>query len=85
MEYEAKNIVALQKLKTDFKSKVELVTLSNATLKDLKKLSDQVIKEESEKTPQAKKVYAAVKKFEATLNDWRLISEAAYHAQVASA
>jgi TRAP-type mannitol/chloroaromatic compound transport system substrate-binding protein len=85
MEYEYKNTIALQKLKTDFKSKVELLTLSNATLKDLKKLSDQVIKEESEKTPQAKKVYAAVKKFEATLNDWRLISEAAYHAQVASA
>jgi TRAP-type mannitol/chloroaromatic compound transport system substrate-binding protein len=84
-EYEYKNTIALQKLKTDFKSKVELLTLSNATLKDLKKLSDQVIKEESEKTPQAKKVYAAVKKFEATLNDWRLISEAAYHAQVAGA
>lgn len=83
-EYEYKNTIALQKLKTEFKSKVELLTLSNATLKDLKKLSDQVIKEESEKTPQAKKVYAAVKKFEATLNDWRLISEAAYHAQVAS-
>ena len=85
VEYEYKNTIALQKLKTDFKSKVELLTLSNATLKELKKLSDQVLKEESEKTPQAKKVYAAVKKFEATLNDWRLISEAAYHAQIASA
>ena len=85
VEYEYKNTIALQKLKTDFKSKVELLTLSNTTLKELKKLSDQVLKEESEKTPQAKKVYAAVKKFEATLNDWRLISEAAYHAQIASA
>ena len=60
------------------------MAFSNAILKDLKKLSDDVIKEESEKSPQARKVYASVKKFEAALNDWRLISEAAYHAQVAS-
>jgi TRAP-type mannitol/chloroaromatic compound transport system substrate-binding protein len=83
-EYESKNTVALQKLKTEFKSKVELVKLSDATLKDLKKLSDQVIKEESEKTPTAKKAYASINKFETQTNDWRLISEAAYHAQVAS-
>ncbi len=84
MEYEAKNTIALQKLKTEFKSKVEILNLSNDTLKALKKLSDQVLKEESEKTPQAKKVYASVKKFESQLNDWRLISEAAYHAQIAA-
>jgi len=83
-EYEFKNTIALQKLRTEFKSKVEIVKLSDAILKDLKKLSDQVIKEESEKTPQAKKVYASVVKFEQQLNDWRLLSEAAYHAQVAA-
>ena len=33
----------------------------------------------------AKKAYASVNKFEAELNDWRLISEAAYQAQVAGA
>lgn len=84
MEYESKNTVALQKLKTEFKTKVEILSLSNDTLKALKKLSEQVIKEESEKTPQAKKVYASVKKFESQLNDWRLISEAAFHAHIAS-
>src|SRR6266705_452710 len=84
-EYEYKNTIALHKLKTEFKSKVELVKLGDAVLKDLKKLADAVIKEESEKSPQAKKAYASVKKFEATLNDWRLISEAAYHAQIAGA
>ena len=84
MEYEAKNTIALQKLKTEFKSRVEILNLSNDTLKALKKLSDQVLKDESEKTPQAKKVYASVKKFESQLNDWRLISEAAYHAQIAA-
>jgi len=76
--------VALQKLKTEFNSKVELVKLSDAILKDLKKLADQVIKEESEKTPTAKKAYASINKFEKDANDWRLISEAAYHSSVAS-
>jgi len=85
MEYEYKNTAALQKLKTEFKSKVEILQLSQPTLKEMKKLADAVIKEESEKSPQAKKAYASVKKFEATLNDWRLISEAAYHAQIAGA
>jgi len=84
-EYEYKNTIALQKLKTDFKSKVEILSLSQATLKDLKKLSDQVIKEESEKTPLAKKAYASINKFESQVNDWRLLSEAAYHLQVANA
>ena len=84
MEYEAKNSIALLKLKTEFKGKVELVALSSETLKELKKLSDQVLKEESEKTPQAKKVYASVMKFEAVLNDWRLLSEGAYHSQIAA-
>jgi len=85
MEYEAKNAIALQKLKTDFKGKVELVQVSSGTLKELKKLSDQVIKEESEKTPQAKKVYASVNKFYNQQNDWRLISDAAYQSQIATA
>src|SRR5881296_1146195 len=81
IEYEYKNTVALQKLKTEFKGKVEILQLSQPTLKELKKLADTVLKEESEKSPQGKKAFASVKKFEATLNDWRLISEAAYHAQ----
>jgi TRAP-type mannitol/chloroaromatic compound transport system substrate-binding protein len=82
-EYESKNTVALQKLKTDFKSKVEILPLSSSTLKELKKLSDQVVKEESEKSPMAKKAYASVNKLESQLNDWRLLSEAAYHTQIA--
>ena len=82
-EYEFKNTIALQKLKTEFKGKVEILRVSDAVLKDLKKLSDQVLKEESEKSPVAKKVYASVNKFESQLNDWRLLSEAAYHAQIA--
>jgi TRAP-type mannitol/chloroaromatic compound transport system substrate-binding protein len=82
-EYEYKNTIALQKLKTDFKAKVELTQLSSQTLKDLKKLTEPVLKEESEKTPLAKKAYASVNKFTAQLNDWRLISEAAFQAQIA--
>ena len=83
-EYEFKNTIALQKLKTDFKSKVEILPLSSSTLKELKKLSDQVVKEESEKSPMAKKAYASVNKFESQLSDWRLLSEAAYQTQIAT-
>lgn len=82
-EYEWKNALALQKLKTDFKSKVELTRLSDQILKDLKKLSSQVVKDESEKSPQARKVYASINRFEAQQNDWRVVSELAYHAGVA--
>jgi TRAP-type mannitol/chloroaromatic compound transport system substrate-binding protein len=85
MDYEYKNAVALQKLKTDFKGKVELSALSTDTLKALKKMSDQVVKDESEKSPQAKKVYASINKFAGQSNDWRLVSEAAYQAQIAGA
>ena len=84
-EYEFKNTIALQKLKTEFKSKVELTQLSPATLKELKKLADQVIKEESEKTPVAKKIYASTTKFQKDINDWRILSDSAYHSQIATA
>jgi len=36
------------------------------------------------RTPTAKKAFASINKFEKEANDWRLISEAAYHAQVAA-
>src|SRR4030095_15220243 len=62
MDYNNKNAAALQKLRTDFKSKVEILQLSTDTLKDRRKLTVEVLKEESEKTPQAKKVAASIAK-----------------------
>ena len=63
-EFEAKNAIALEKLKTEFKGKVEVLQLPAPVLRDLKKLAAEVVKEESEKSPMARKVYAAFRTFQ---------------------
>jgi TRAP-type mannitol/chloroaromatic compound transport system substrate-binding protein len=82
-EYEAKNAIALEKLRTEFKGKVEILPLPGPVLRELKKLASDVLKEEAEKTPMAKKVYASFTRFQAQLGPWRQVSEGAYHQFVA--
>jgi TRAP-type mannitol/chloroaromatic compound transport system substrate-binding protein len=82
-EYEAKNAIALEKLRTEFKGKVEILPLPAPVLRELRKMAGDVLKEEGEKTPMAKKVYASFTKFQAQLGPWRQVSEAAYHQFVA--
>jgi putative ABC transport system substrate-binding protein len=79
VEYEAKNIIALHKLKTDFKGKVDVIPLPAVVLRDLRKLATDVIREESDKSPMARRVYASFTKFQRELSSWRQISENAYH------
>src|SRR2546425_5593952 len=55
-DFHAKNAIALERLKTEFKGKVEILRLPAPVLRDLKKLAAEVVKEESEKTPMARKV-----------------------------
>ena len=52
-------------------------------LRELKKLAAEVVKEESEKTPMARKVYASFTQFQAQVAGWSRISEGAYHQFVA--
>ena len=52
-------------------------------LRDLKKLAAEVVKEESEKTPTAKKVHASFTKFQSLVAPWDLVAEGAYHHLVA--
>jgi TRAP-type mannitol/chloroaromatic compound transport system substrate-binding protein len=82
-EYETKNAIALEKLRTDFKGKVEILPLPAPVLRDLKKLAVEVVRAESEKSPMAKRVYASFTKFQAQLGGWARISEGAYHQLVA--
>jgi TRAP-type mannitol/chloroaromatic compound transport system substrate-binding protein len=82
-EYEAKNLIGLETLKTQFKGKVEILQLPAPVLRDLKKMAGEVVREESEKSPMAKKVYASFTKFQGQLSGWRQISEGAYHQFVA--
>jgi len=82
-EFHAKNAVALERLKTEFKGKVEVIQLPVPVLRDLKKLATEVVREESEKTPIARKVHASFTKFQALAGPWDHVAEGAYHQLVA--
>ena len=78
-DFHAKNAIALGRLKTEFKGKVEVLQLPVPVLRDLKKLAAGVMKEESEKTPMARKVHASFTKFQALVGPWDHVAEGAYH------
>ncbi|NJN39789.1 MAG: ABC transporter substrate-binding protein [Gammaproteobacteria bacterium] len=82
-EYETANAIALARLRSEYKDKVELLQLPTPVLQGLRKLAAEVVKEESEKTPQAKRVYESFSKFQAQLGGWRRVSEGAYNELVA--
>jgi len=82
-EYLSKNAIAVERLKTEFKAKVEILPLPVPVLRELKKLATEVVKEESEKTPMAKKVHASFTKFQALVGPWDHVAEGAYHRLVA--
>lgn len=82
-DFHVKNAIALERLKTEFKGKVEILQLPTPTLRDLKRLAAEVIKEESERTPMARKVHASFTKFQALVGPWDHVAEGAYHQLVA--
>jgi TRAP-type mannitol/chloroaromatic compound transport system substrate-binding protein len=82
-DFHAKNAIALERLKTEFRGKVEILQLPAPMVRDLKKLATEIVREESEKTPMARKVYASFTRFQAQLTGWSRISEGAYHQSVA--
>ena len=82
-EYDAKNAIGLEKLKTEYKGKVEILALPPTVLRDLRKLANEVLRAEAEKTPMAKRVYASFTKSQTQLAGWSRVSEAAYHQYLA--
>jgi TRAP-type mannitol/chloroaromatic compound transport system substrate-binding protein len=82
-DYHTKNAIALERLKTEFKGKVEILPLPAPVLRDLKRLAGEVVREESEKTPMARKVHASFTKFQALVGPWDHVAEGAYHQLVA--
>ncbi len=48
-------------------------------LRDLRKLATAVVREESAKTPMARKVHASFTKFQALVGPWDHVAEGAYH------
>ena len=82
-DYHVKNAIALGRLNADFKEKVEVLQLSAPVLRDLRKLAAGVVREESEKTPTARKVHASYTKFQTLVGPWDRVAEGAYHQFVA--
>jgi TRAP-type mannitol/chloroaromatic compound transport system substrate-binding protein len=82
-QYEAKNALALQRLRTEFKGQVEILPFPAEVMAGLKKLSAEVLREEARKSPTAGKVHAAYTEFHQLPQDWSRISEGAYHQLVA--
>jgi TRAP-type mannitol/chloroaromatic compound transport system substrate-binding protein len=82
-EHHTKNAIAFERLKTEFKGKVEVLPLPAPVLRDLRKLAAEVVKEESEKTPMARKVHASFTKFQALVGPWDHVAEGAHHQFVA--
>ena len=78
-DFHVKNAIALERLKADFKGKVEVLQLPVPVLRDLRKLAAEVIKEQSEKTPMARKVHASFTRFQALVGPWDHVAEGAYH------
>ena len=82
-DFHAKNAIALERLKTEFKGKLEVIQFPLPVLRDLKRLSAGVIKEQSEKTPMAREVHASFTRFQALVGPWDHVAEGAYHQLVA--
>jgi TRAP-type mannitol/chloroaromatic compound transport system substrate-binding protein len=82
-EWEAKNAVALEVLQTEYRKKVEILALPTPILRDLKKVSAEVVRQEADKSPMARRVYASYTKFQSQAGQWGRFSEGAYQRLIA--
>jgi TRAP-type mannitol/chloroaromatic compound transport system substrate-binding protein len=78
-DFHAKNAIALGRLRVEFKGQVEVTQLPAPVLRELRKMAAEVVREESEKTPMARKVHASYTKFQALVGPWDRVAEGAYH------
>jgi TRAP-type mannitol/chloroaromatic compound transport system substrate-binding protein len=82
-DYAVKNAVAMRKLLTEFKGKVEVTRLPDALIEQFRKLSAQAVQQESERSPMARKVAASYARFQALVGDWAKVSEGGYYSLLA--
>ena len=78
-DFHAKNAIALARLRTEFKGQVEVLQMPAPVLREIRKLAAEVVRDESEKTPMARKVHASYAKFHALVGPWDRVAEGAYH------
>jgi TRAP-type mannitol/chloroaromatic compound transport system substrate-binding protein len=79
MDYHAKNLAAIERLRTQFSGKVELVEFPVPVLRDLKKLATDVEHEQAQQSPMARKVQASFAKFQQRIGPWDHVAQGAYH------
>jgi TRAP-type mannitol/chloroaromatic compound transport system substrate-binding protein len=78
-EFHARNAAALQRLRAESRGKVEILRLPAAVLRELRKLSADVVREQSETSPMARKVHASFSRFQALVGPADRVAEGAYH------
>ena len=59
-----------------------MLLLPTPVLRDLRKLSSEEVKAQSEKSPMARKVNASFTKFQSLLGPWDQVAESAYQQYV---
>jgi TRAP-type mannitol/chloroaromatic compound transport system substrate-binding protein len=82
-DFHTKHATALKRLRTEFKGKVEIVQFPVPVLRDLKKLALDVMSEEAERSPMARKVHESYVRFQSLVGPWDHVAEGAYHRLVA--
>jgi TRAP-type mannitol/chloroaromatic compound transport system substrate-binding protein len=79
MDYHAKNLAAVLRLRSQFASKVELIDFPGPVLRDLRKLATDVVREQSTQSPMARKVHASFEKLSQQIGPWDRVAQGAYH------
>ena len=79
MDYHAKNLIAIERLRTEFGGKVQLVEFPAPVLRDLRTFATDVVREQSEQSPMARKVHASFAKFVKQIGPWDYVAQGAYH------
>ena len=75
-EFEARNLQALQDLKTNYK--VQVKRFPDDVIAELRRLTDETLEEEAKKDPLFREVYQAYRAFKGNNDAWGDISESAY-------
>lgn len=75
-QFEAKNLAALRRLTEEHR--VEIIPFPDDVIKELKRLTKEVLDEQSAKDPVFKKIHEAYQAFSKDNDVWNTLSEAAY-------
>lgn len=81
-EFEAQNNIYLQKIKSEFKTRV--LKFPGDVLAGFRRYSEEVIDEITAKDPMSKKIYESFSKFHKSVNAWAEITEKVYYTDLSS-